>query len=300
MLITGLNKDAIIVAPFEEESVNLVLKVFRNLDPDFESILKRFVENGKIDVYPQKGKCGGAFCVHFLKTQPVYVLLNHTNKLYDVTTLAHEMGHAINNELMRKQNALNFGTTLSTAEVASTFMEDFVLDEVSNSLDNKTKLSLLVEKLDSDVSTIMRQVACYTFEQELHETFRKEGYLSKEKIGKLFQKHMSSYMGDYVEQSPGSENWWIYWSHIRRYFYNYSYASGLLISKSLQKMVKENPKNIDKIKKFLSSGTSKSPKDIFDECGLDITKKEFWENGLNDLKRLLKETSDLARNIGEI
>jgi len=78
---------------------------------------------------------------------------------------------------------------------------------------------------------------------------------------------MLLYMGNFVEQSPGSENWWVYWSHIRNFFYNYSYASGLLISKSLQNFVKKDPKFIDKVKIFLSAGSSDSPKNIFKNLG---------------------------------
>ncbi len=83
--------------------------------------------------------------------------------------LAHELGHGINNELIReKQNALNFGTPTSTAEVASTFMEDFVLQEILRGSDDEVKLAIMVMKLNDDISTIFRQVACYAFEQELH------------------------------------------------------------------------------------------------------------------------------------
>jgi len=283
-----------------EDSIELVYKVLSNLDNQFAEIFKRLLENGQADAFPRTGKRGGAFCSYVLKSQPTYVMLNHANNIRDVTTIAHEFGHAINDELMRKQNALNFGTPLSTAEVASTFMEDFILQELTKNADDEMKLALMIEKLDNDVASIIRQISCYKFEQELHKTFREKGYLSKEEIGKLFQKHMSSYMGDFVEQSPGSENWWIYWSHIRTFFYNYSYASGLIISKALQALVKEDKKNIEKVKQFLSAGLSKSPKDIFADCGIDITKKEFWVSGLNEVENLLDETEALAKSLGKI
>jgi oligoendopeptidase F len=284
-----------------EDSMKLVHKVFSNLDPKFVEILERFSSNGQIDVYPKKGKRDGAFCVHFLKSQPVYVLLNHTNRLRDVETIAHEFGHAINNELMReKQNAINFDTLTSTAEVASTFMEDFVSQEIMKEADDELKLALMMQKLSTNVQTIFRQVACYCFEQELHSEFRKKGFLSKEEIGKIFQKHMKSYMGDSVEYSSGSENWWVHWHHIRTYFYVYSYASGLLISKAMQEMVKKDKKNIEKVKSFLSAGTSDSPENIFKKIGIDITKKEFWEKGLKETEELLKETEKLARKLGKI
>ena len=118
--------------------------------------------------------------------------------------------------------------------------------------------------------------------------------MSKEELGALFQKHMSAYMGNSVEQSPGSENWWIYWSHIRSFFYVYSYASGLLISKSLQKSVKEDSRSIGKVKDFLSAGLSASPRNIFSGLGIDITDPNFWEEGLDEVESLLQETVQLA------
>lgn len=284
-----------------EDSINLVYKVFSSLDKKFADILKMYVEKARIDVYPKKGKTGGAFCAGQLLIQPTYILLNHTDKLRDVLTIAHEVGHGINNELMKEcQNSLNFDTPKSTAEVASTFMEDFVLEELAKEADDEQKLAIMMMKLSDDVATIFRQVALYKFEQKLHESFKEKGYLSKEDIGKLFQNHMSAYMGDAIEQSAGSENWWVYWSHIRYFFYVYSYASGLLISKSMQAEVKKDPKFIDKVKEFLSSGTSDSPKNIFLKMGIDITDKKFWERGLSEIENLLNETENLAKKLGKI
>ena len=79
-------------------------------------------------------------------------------------------------------------------------------------------------------------------------------------------------------------NGWIYIGHFRKFFYVYSYASGLLISKALQSMVKEDIENIKFVKEFLSSGSSKSPYEIFNGMGIDITRKEIWKKGLNTIK----------------
>ncbi len=278
-----------------QQSLTLVKQVFTNLDPEFAKILQNFIDNGQIDAYPKDGKASGAFCIHYLHSHPTYVLLNHNNQLNDVRTLAHEMGHAINNELIKsKQPAIYFGTPTSTAEVASTFMEDFVIQELIKNVDDNQRLNLIMSKLNDDISSIHRQVAFYKFEQELHQQFRKLGYLSSSQIGKIFQKYMKSYMGNSVNQSPGSENWWIYVGHFRRYFYVYSYASGLLISKSLQAKVKNNPKFIKKIKNFLATGESKSPKDIFMDMGIDITDEKFWNQGLKEIEGLLNQAEKLA------
>jgi oligoendopeptidase F len=283
------------------QAVNLVYTVMNKLDHQFGDIFSRFIKNGQIDAYPRKGKNSGAFCMHNLMTQPTYILLNHTGKLHDVLTIAHETGHGINNELIReRQHALDFGTPTSTAEVASTFMEDFVLDQILHTADEELRLAIMMAKLNDDVSSIFRQVACYRFEQELHALFRSKGYLSKEEIGTLFRKHMAAYMGDAVEQSAGSENWWVYWSHIRYFFYVYSYASGLLISKSLQNSVKNDWQFIDKVKGFLSSGFSDTPKNIFVKLGIDIADKRFWDTGLNEVESLLEDTTRLAQKLGKI
>ncbi len=277
------------------DSVGLVSAVLGNLDADFSNIFNSFVSNGNIDVFPKKGKSDGAFCAANLISQPTYILLNFTGKFHDVLTMAHETGHGINDELMKKkQNALNFGSPLSTAEVASTFMEDFVLEEIAKKADDEERLAIMMTRLDDDVSTIFRQVACYRFEQELHRKLRAKGYLPKEEIGKIFQKHMASYMGNAVLQSKGSENWWVYWGHIRRFFYVYSYVSGLLISKSLQNYVRNDKAFINKVKEFLSAGSSDSPKNIFLKLGIDISDKEFWDKGIDEVGELLDKAEILA------
>ncbi|HUI45579.1 MAG TPA: M3 family oligoendopeptidase [Nitrospirota bacterium] len=283
------------------KAVNLVYGVMNKLDKQFSDIFARFINNGQIDAFPRKGKDSGAFCIHHLMIQPTFILLNHAGKLHDVLTIAHELGHGINNELIReKQHALDFGTPTSTAEVASTFMEDFVLEEILRSANDELRLAIMMQKLNDDVSSIFRQVACYRFEQELHAEFRSKGYLSKGDIGKLFQIHMASYMGNAVEQSAGSENWWIYWSHIRYFFYVYSYASGLLISKSLQNSVKKNPRFIVNVKEFLSAGLSDSPKNIFKKMGIDIADRHFWSIGLDEVEKLLDETEMLSKRLGKV
>ena len=179
-------------------------------------------------------------------------------------------------------------------------MEDFVLQELLHEADDELRLSLLMMKVGDDISGIMRQVACYRFEKTLHQEFRKKSHLTKEEIGAIFRNNMEAYMGPGVEQSPGSENWWVFWSHIRSFFYVYSYASGLLISKSLQRSVRADPKFIEKVKEFLSAGTSDSPLNIFKKLGIDITDEKFWDLGLQEIEQTLSETEALAKKLGKI
>jgi len=272
-----------------EEATRLVSETFHNIDSEFGDIFDKFLNEGHIDTYPKKGKISGAFCTAHLNISPVYILLNFNNKVDDIRTIAHEAGHGINFELMKAQNSLNFDSPLSTAEVASTFFEDFIVEELTKLLPPEEQVILKMEKLNDDISTIFRQIAAYNFESELHREFYKKGYLSYEEIGKLFKKHMKSYMGDFVSDDPGCENWWVYWSHFRNFFYVYTYSSGLLISKAMQDLVKEDKSNVKLVKEFLSAGSVKSPKNLFADIGIDISEKSFWLRGIEKVKFLLDD-----------
>lgn len=273
-----------------KEALAINLDVFASLDIEFSKFLEQAVTEGTFDVYPKKGKSGGGFCVANRLCDPSYILLNYTGSIRDVTTIAHETGHALNNYYMsRHRHALDFATPLSTAEVASTFFEDFVFEKLLESLDSDDRTALLFDKLEEDISSVFRQVACYLFEQQLHSEYRKEGFVSIDRIGQLFVDNMCGYLGPAIEMSEGSQNWWMHWSHIRSYFYVYSYASGVLISKALQSMVRSDKARINDFKMFLGMGTSESPTSIFANMGVDITKPTFWQKGIDKIEH------DLAR-----
>lgn len=285
-----------------DEAVSIVGEALKNLDPDLHQKYEQLLTRGQVDALPKTGKSGGAFCAGEGDISlPTYILLNHTGEFRDVMTLAHEMGHGLNNELMRdKQNELNFGTPTSTAEVASTLVELIVAEAIETKTDDEKKLAMLIARLDDEVSTIFRQVAAYTFEQQLHEDFRQAGFLPIETIGKIFHQKMTDYLGPAVIFDGQHEKWWIHWSHFRRYFYVYSYASGLLIAKALRNKLREDKKFIEKIKDILSAGTSASPREIFARAGLDITANDFWQKGLAETARDISEAKKLASKLGLI
>lgn len=284
-----------------QEAKEIVLNLYQKLDSELYNIVKAFFDEKRVDVFPQKGKRGGAFCSISLSTHPIYILLNHTEEVHDVTTLAHELGHGVNHVLMQRNcSELNYTSSKSTAEVASTFFEDFAIEEIAEGLSQEDRLTIMIKKLDGDVASIFRQIAFYKFEQELHVIAKEKGYLSEKEIGELFIKHMKSYLGDAVSYEEGCENWWEYVGHFRYFFYVYSYASGLLVSKALQDMVKENHGNINLVKDFLSKGGEMSPLDIFKSLGLDVTTKEFWNKGIAKVEKLLDETEELAKKLGKI
>lgn len=282
------------------EAVAITQKAFSRIDTSFVDIFNSFVEGGFVDVEPRKGKRGGAFCISEGVENPVYIMLNFTKKARDISTLAHEAGHGFHAVFSKVENELNYHVPMCTAEVASTFCEDFVFDELLETATDEERLVMMTEKLGDKMQTIFRQIAAYNFEFEVHTEFRKKGYLSKEDIGTLFNKHMKSYLGPSFEFDDHSQAGWVYWHHFRSPFYVYSYAMGLLAAQAMQAEFKKDPKFIKSIKEFYSTGSSLAPVDIFKKMGMDIRKPEFWQTGINEIKDLLKETKKLAKKLEKI
>jgi oligoendopeptidase F len=267
-----------------DKAVEIVRDSFYGVDKEFGDIFSSYIDNGQIDSFPKANKSGGAYCTKANKNLPTYILLNYNDRVNDVLTIAHECGHGIHSELSARQNALNDGYSLALAEVASTFFEDFALEKIVSQSKDKTFIeSMKHESMSDTVNTIFRQIAFYNFEMDLHKTFREKGYLSHEEVSDIFIKHMRSYLGDAVDVDDGMRYGWVYVSHFRRFFYVYTYASGLLISKYLQSKVRENNDFVKDFKKLLSAGSSKSVKDIFMDIGVDIGKREFWEESVKNL-----------------
>ena len=272
-----------------ETSVEIVRTAFAKVDPIYAKVFESFLENGQIDVYPKEGKRGGAYCWG-TPGMPTFVLLNHTNSFSSVTTMAHEMGHALHSTFsFVGQPPLYREYTIATAEVASTLFENFVFEEIFPTLTAKEQIVALHDRINDSIQTIFRQIACFNFELELHQTIRREGMLPKEAMAKLMNKHMSAYLGPLFTLTDDDGYFFVNWSHIRNFFYVYTYAFGELVSSALYEMYTENPESREKIKQFLSAGGSDSPENIFASIGIDVRNPEFFQKGLKKIEK------DIAR-----
>ncbi len=278
-----------------DQAVEIIKKSFAEVNPKYTEIFERYLKNKQIDVFPRVGKKGGAYCWTNVNL-PTYVLLNYTNDSNSIMTLAHEMGHAIHGELSKSQVAIYQGHTISVAEVASTLFENFAFEEMFKTLSDKEKIIALHDRINDDISTIFRQIACFNFEVELHNTIREKGALSAREISLLMNKHMSAYLGSVVKFTEDDGYFFVQWSHLRRFFYVYSYAYGQLISKALYKKYTEDKSYLTKIETFLSAGESMSPEDIFKKIGIDTTKPDFFDDGLKQIEKDIERLEILVKN----
>lgn len=276
-----------------EQSVNILQKAFSKLGNKYTDILNSYLVNGQIDIFPSLTKKSGAYC-WTNANMPTFVFLNHTNDFNSVMTFAHEMGHAIHGEFSKKLPLIYQGHTISVAEVASTLFENFAFEEVYEKLSEEEKVVALHDRINDDISTIFRQIACFNFENDLHLQIREKGALSAEEMAKLMNKHMKSYLGPIFDLKDDDGYFFVSWSHIRNFFYVYSYAYGQLISKALYNRYKKDKKFLEKIERFLSAGESMSPDDIFGSIGINTKNSDLFIDGLNQIKADIQRLDKLV------
>lgn len=294
-LATGISraKNAGKKTPFEE-AAKMVQDAFTETSPEFGEIVKDYLKNGQIDVFPAQGKQNGAFCWGMINAPRTYVFLNYNGKLRDASTIAHEMGHAIHWDMSKEQPPHYQDFTISVAEVASTFFENILFDKLLEKAEAEEKRDLLIGNIQDRVFTIFAQIAYFQFEKALHKAVREKGYVSAEEMAKMFADCRKSYVGEAVDVVEDDGYGYVYISHFRRFFYVYSYAYGQLIADALYAEYKKDKKFIEKVKKFLRAGGSMSPADIFKGIGIDTTKPDFFKKGL----KKLSDDIDMVSNMG--
>lgn len=288
------SKIGTLTIPFSfDKAVEQVKKSFSSFDPAYADLLDSYLKNGQIDVAPKVGKRGGAYCWGY-GMLPVFVLLNHTDDIRSVETIAHEMGHAIHSEAIRALPAHYRRYSTATAEVASTFFEQLVIDDIASTLPDDQKIILLHNKLLGDMATIFRQVACFNFENELHQKVRAEGSVSADVMAGAMQKHLQSYLGKSFTVSKDDGYTFVSWGHIRRPFYVYTYAYGQIVSRALFEEFRKDTRFADKVKKFLATGGALSPKDTFKSVGITLNEK-FFETGIKSIERDVDTLETLSK-----
>jgi oligoendopeptidase F len=277
-----------------DEAIEIVDTGLSKADPEFSNIFRSMLKNGRIDIFPKKGKKGGAFCSGGINT-PTIVLLNHLPDLDSVMTMAHEMGHAIHTEYSKQNLPIYQDYTISAAEVASTFFENIIFEEIFAKLSDSEKVIALHDRIQDYVSTVFRQIGCFNFELDLHTELRAKGSLSGAEIAALHNKNMSAYLGKTVVMKENDGYMFVDWGHIRNYFYVYSYAYGILISRAMYEKYKADNTYIEKVKQFMVAAGSMSPDDIFKSIGIDTSKPEFFEQGLLSIKKDIERLDKLTK-----
>jgi len=282
------------------EAREIVLVSFERFAPGYRRLAERFFEAGWIDAADRPGKRGGAFCHPVTPSRHPYVFMNFTGTLRDVLTLAHELGHAIHFVLMAPQGYLNTDVPLTIAETASVFSEMLVFDHLKSDLPTADVFPLLAGKIENIFSTVYRQIAMYSFEQDLHRARRQGREVPTERINALWRKRQVEMFGRAVELTPGYDVWWSYIPHfIHSPFYVYAYAFGELLTLALYERYKRGqPDFVERYLELLGVGAAASPEASVAPLGIDLSKRSFWQGGIAVIERMVGEVERLARKRG--
>jgi len=281
-----------------EEAKSVILKAFGNFDSEVASMAERMFTGNRIHAPVGATKRGGAFCSSSTPDIDPYVLVNFLGKTSDVTTLAHELGHAIHDMLCAKQHLLDYHPVLPLAETASVFAEMLVTEALlQETSDPKTQIALISDKLEEIFATSHRQNMFSSFEITAFEAIGKE-LQSSDALCKLYESRLSKMFGDAVIITPEYLWEWAGIPHIfESPFYVYAYNFGnLLVMALYQKYLEEGPSFVPRYKAMLTAGRAASPTDIAALAGLDLSDPEFWQKGIRAIEGWVTRLETLVRD----
>jgi len=279
-----------------EEAKEKTLQGLKPLGEEYLSVLRQGYQGRWIDVYENKGKTSGAYSWGTYDTHP-YVLMNYDDKLDDLFTLAHEMGHSLHSYYSNQTQPYVYSQySIFVAEVASTVNESLLIDHLLKNTDNpQEKMYLLNHYLEQFRGTVYRQTMFAEFEKITHERVEAGDALTPETLGEMYLELNKKYYGPEVEMDDNICVEWARIPHFYSAFYVYKYATGFSAATAIkQSILEEGQPAVDRYLNFLKSGSSDYPINLLQKAGVDLTTPEPVEKALSYFSKLLDEFEKLA------
>ena len=279
-----------------EQAKQMVLEALKPMGEDYLSHVREGLENRWIDIYPNKGKKGGAYSWGCYDSQP-FILLNYTKNLDSVFTLIHEMGHSIHSYYSRTAQDYAYSDyKIFVAEVASTCNECLLMhDLLKKTTDKEQRKYLLNHYLDSFKGTLFRQTMFAEFEKNAHEYCAQGKPLTAEALSQMYLELNQKYFGPDMEKDEEIAYEWMHIPHFYTPFYVYQYATGYSAAVALSaKILKEGKPAVDAYMSFLKGGESKDPIDLLKMAGVDMTTEKPVADALALFGELVTELETLV------
>lgn len=279
-----------------EQAKQMVLEALKPMGEDYLSHAREGLENRWIDIYPNKGKKGGAYSWGCYDSQP-FILLNYTKNLDSVFTLIHEMGHSIHSYYsITAQDYAYSDYKIFVAEVASTCNECLLMhDLLEKTTDKEQRKYLLDHYLDSFKGTLFRQTMFAEFEKTAHDYCAQGKPLTAEALSQMYLELNQKYFGPDMEKDEEIAYEWMRIPHFYTPFYVYQYATGYSAAVALSaKILKEGKPAVDAYMSFLKGGESKDPIDLLKMAGVDMTTEKPVADALALFGELVAELEALV------
>lgn len=264
------------------EAAEVVLETFERFHPCFAAQARRVFDERHVDSVLRRGKRGGAFCATVLPHHTPWVLVNYTGRLRDVTTLAHELGHAIHSMMAASHSVLTQRSSLPLAETASVFAEMLVTERLlAEETEPVARRELLLYSIDNIYASVVRQAFFVLFEIDAHRAIR-EGR-SPDELNALYLANLREQFGDAVEVPDEFQHEWLTIPHLYQTpFYCYAYSFGQLLVLALYRRYQQEGERFKPAYlKMLAYGGAARPEQILREAGVDMTDPDFWRGGFD-------------------
>jgi pepF/M3 family oligoendopeptidase len=269
-----------------EEARDFVIENFEKFSPDLAAFSRRAFDNNWIDAEQREGKRGGGFCMEVQGLKESRILINFDGSFDQVSTLAHELGHAFHNECAYQANKtpLQQLTPMTLAETASTMCETIVTEAVlSTTQDPQEELAVLEAQIQGAGQVVVDIYSRYLFEKEVFER-RAKSELSADDFNDIMERAQKETYGDGLDESYLQKFMWTWKPHYYSSslsFYNYPYAFGLLFATGLYAIYQQRGAEfVDDYTNLLASTGEETAAKLAKRFGIDITKRKFWDDSL--------------------
>lgn len=259
-----------------EEAEEIIINALAVMGPQFQADAKTALNSRWIDVYETSGKRSGAYSWGSYESHP-YMLLNFNGTLNSIFTMIHELGHSLHTYYTNStQPYATSNYSLFVAEVASTFLENILMNYLlENSEDDTEKLALLDQWADNITGTLYTQVLFAEFERKAHEMAEEGVSLTEETLSKTYLELLKTFYGDALVVDDLYGVTWSRIGHFYRQFYVYKYATSISASTALsRKVINGEEGALENYMHFLHSGSSDYPINLLKGAGVDMSTPE--------------------------
>lgn len=282
-----------------DEAVDFIVENFAKFGPTLAQFAQDLVENGWVEAEDRAGKRPGGYCTSIPESKESRIFMTFTGSASDMSTLAHEIGHAFHSYTMWDLPTMNTRYAMNVAETASTFAETIVSSATVDAAESdEEKISLLNTKLENATAMFLNIHARFLFEQAFY-TERQKGLVSAERLSELMvDAQKEAFQNQLSEYHPH------FWASKLHFFiddvpfYNFPYTFGFLFSLSIFAEYQKNPDGFEEKYMALLKDTAvmKTEDLVMKHLGKDIRSLAFWEQGLaimeKDVHTFLALTED--------
>lgn len=282
-----------------EQAKSYILDGLSILGEDYSKMLETAFENRWIDYAENLGKSTGAFCASPYGHQS-YILLSFNDKMNEVLTLAHELGHAGHFQLANShQNILNADCSLYFVEAPSTaneiIMENYLLKHAKNKRMKRWVLSQMISK--TYYHNFVTHLLEAAYQREVYKIIDQGGSVQADTLNEIYRKVLEDFWGDSVELTEGAELTWMRQPHYYMGLYSYTYSAGLTIGTQVARKIMDSPEVAENWLKVLRSGGSLSSEELAKIAGVDITTDEPLKDTIAYIGSLIDELVELSEEL---